>query len=48
MNDSGFDPVAIAKAYDVPPWLISGEHPAPRFASLRWRLRRVLPRLVWR
>lgn len=32
----------IARAYDVPPWLI-GDYHRPRFARLRWALRRVWP-----
>lgn len=30
----------VARAFDVPPWLISSEIPRPRFARLRWALRR--------
>lgn len=36
----------VARVFDVPPWLLGGS--CPRLARLRWRLRRVLPRLVWR
>lgn len=43
-----FDFVRVAQLYDVPPWLVGGGPPAPRFARLRWRLRRWFPGLVWR
>jgi len=32
----------VARAFDVPPWLI-GLCPRPRFARLRWALRRIWP-----
>lgn len=41
-----FDPVACARVFDVPPWIMSSV-PEPRFSRLRWKLRRVFPRLVW-
>jgi hypothetical protein len=39
--------VAISKGLDVPPWLVDTELAVPRWRRLRWRLRRVYPRLVW-
>jgi hypothetical protein len=33
----------IARVLDVPPWLISERHRRPRFARLRWFLRRIWP-----
>lgn len=33
----------IARLYDVPPWLVDPDYPRPRFARLRWRLRRWWP-----
>lgn len=30
-----------ARIFDVPPWLLG--HPKPRFARMRWALRRVWP-----
>ena len=41
------DPVKVARMFDVPPWIV-GIRPAPRFARLRWRLRRAWPGGVWR
>lgn len=40
------DDVEIARAYDVPPWVI-GATPKPRLARVRWMLRRIFPNLVW-
>jgi hypothetical protein len=42
-----FGPREAARFYDVPPWLVATDLPPPSFARLRWRLRRVWPRLVW-
>lgn len=33
----------VAWIYDVPPWLVDGRYPRPRFSRLRWRLRRIFP-----
>ncbi len=33
----------IARLLDVPPWLIDLGVPRPRFARLRWKVRRVWP-----
>lgn len=33
----------VCQLYDVPPWIVSGDHPTPRFPRLRWMLRRVWP-----
>jgi hypothetical protein len=33
----------VARVYDLPPWLLASDYPAPRFPRLRWRLRRVWP-----
>ena len=30
----------IARGFDVPPWLCVPDYPRPRFARLRWVLRR--------
>jgi hypothetical protein len=36
----------IARWFDIPPWMV-GSRRRPRFARVRWALRRVCPRLVW-
>lgn len=33
----------IAKAFDVPPWIMNPAYPVPRFPRLRWALRRFWP-----
>ena len=33
---------SIIRAFDVPPWMIV-RNPRPKFARLRWRLRRIWP-----
>jgi hypothetical protein len=38
-----FDARQAARLYDVPPWIVSGDYPAPRYPRLRWMLRRVWP-----
>ncbi len=38
-----FDVRRVARLYDVPPWVVSGGIPVPRFPRLRWMLRRVWP-----
>lgn len=38
----------IARIYDVPPWVVSSEYRRPRFARVRWMLRRVWPQAVWK
>jgi hypothetical protein len=35
--------VDLALAFDLPPWLINGDYPRPRFPRLRWRLRKLWP-----
>jgi hypothetical protein len=34
-------PHEIARLFDVPPWLVDGSYARPRFARLRWMLRRI-------
>lgn len=41
--DEQFDMRRIARLYDVPPWIVSGDYSAPRFPRLRWALRRIWP-----
>ena len=38
-----FDWQQVAVAFDVPPWLVNRNYPAPRFSRLRWKLRRIWP-----
>lgn len=38
-----FDPRTAARIFDVPPWMVDGNYPTPRFAGLRWKLRRIWP-----
>ena len=33
----------ISAAFDVQPWFVSSDYPAPRFPRLRWKFRRVWP-----
>jgi hypothetical protein len=37
----------VARAFDVPPWIIKGDSPRPRLWRIRWFLRYRWPRLVW-
>jgi hypothetical protein len=38
-----FDMRHVARLYNIPPWIVSGDYPAPRFPRLRWMLRRIWP-----
>ena len=44
---SRLDAVRVARAYDVPPWLVDPTMPRPRLWRARWRLRRIWPDLMW-
>lgn len=44
------DPITamqVARAFDVPPWLIGTGVKRPRLARARWALRRFIPSLIW-
>jgi hypothetical protein len=37
------DRAEVARLFDVPLWVVDGSYKRPRFARLRWRLRRLWP-----
>jgi hypothetical protein len=47
VSTAALDRMQVARVFDVPPWVTFGDVERPRFAGLRWRLRKILPRLVW-